>query len=119
MIPIKGYATFHPLKHCWIGSGFKAEWFKFKNKKILDPLKKIADETEEDYLKLEEILKSADIKTYRSFLDISKYKSLHEVLKPPTAPRDHFAVIGKKLYVITNQELQGYAEVLKQINKEN
>ena len=28
MIPIKGYATFHPLKHCWIGSGFKAEWFK-------------------------------------------------------------------------------------------
>ena len=22
MIPIKGYATFHPLKHCWIGSGF-------------------------------------------------------------------------------------------------
>ena len=26
MIPIKGYATFHPLKHCWIGSGFKTEW---------------------------------------------------------------------------------------------
>ena len=36
-IPIKGYATFHPLKHCWIGSGFKAEWFNelFTNKKIL------------------------------------------------------------------------------------
>jgi hypothetical protein len=26
MIPIKGYATFDPLKHCWIGSGFKTEW---------------------------------------------------------------------------------------------
>ena len=51
MIPIKGYATFHPLKHCWIGSGFKAEWFSelFLDKKILDPLKRIADETEEDY----------------------------------------------------------------------
>ena len=36
---IKGYATFHPLKHCWIGSGFKTEWFKdlpiYKNKKII------------------------------------------------------------------------------------
>ena len=121
MIPIKGYATFHPLKHCLIGSGFKAEWFTnlFKNKKILDPLKKIADETEEDYLKLEEILTSAGIKTYRSFLDISKYKSLHEVLRPPTAPRDHFAVIGEKLYAITDKELQGYAGVLKQINRED
>ena len=26
-IPIKGYATFDPLKVCWIGSGFKTEWF--------------------------------------------------------------------------------------------
>ena len=64
MIPIKGYATFHPLKHCMVGSGFKAEWFNelFTNKKILDPLKRIADETEEDYLKLVDILKSAGVK---------------------------------------------------------
>ena len=27
MIPIKGYATFDTLKHCWIGSGFKTKWF--------------------------------------------------------------------------------------------
>ena len=40
MIPIKGYATFHPLKHCLIGSGFKSEWITnlFKNKKILNGL---------------------------------------------------------------------------------
>ena len=52
-IPIKGYCTFHPLKHCWIGSGFKAEWFGdldiYKNDKIMDPVKRIAEETEEDY----------------------------------------------------------------------
>ena len=75
-IPIKGYATFHPLKHCLIGSGFKAEWFKElsigKNNKIMDPLKRIAEETEEDYQTLEKILQSAGVKTYRSFLDISK-----------------------------------------------
>ena len=61
MIPIKGYATFHPLKHCAIGSGFKTEWFKdlqiYKNNKIMDPLKRIAEETEEDYQALEKILK--------------------------------------------------------------
>ena len=49
MIPIKGYATFDPLKHCWIGSGFKTEWFSdlpiYKNNKIMDPLKRMAEET--------------------------------------------------------------------------
>ena len=38
MIPIKGYATFDTLKHCWIGSAFKIEWFEntpfYKNDKI-------------------------------------------------------------------------------------
>ena len=60
-IPIKGYATFDPLKHCMIGSGFKTEWFRdldiYKNNKIMDPLKRIAEETEEDYQTLEKILK--------------------------------------------------------------
>ena len=48
-IPIKGYDTFDPLKHCMIGSGFKTEWFQdlsiYKNNKIMDALKKIAEET--------------------------------------------------------------------------
>jgi len=118
-IPIKGYATFHPLKHCWIGSGFKAEWFSelFTDKKILDPLKRIADETEEDYQKLDEILKSGGVKTYRSFLDREKFKSLHKIYRPPVNPRDHFAVIGEKIYC--TGETQGYADVLKQIDRKS
>ena len=79
-IPIKGYATFDPLKVCWIGSGFKTEWFHDlpigKNHKIMDPLKRIADETEEDYQKLEKILTDVGVQTHRSFLDIDKVKSL-------------------------------------------
>ena len=79
-IPIKGYATFDPLKHCWIGSGFKAEWFAdlpiYKNNKIMDPLKKIAEETEEDYQTLEKILKDAGVQTHRSHLNMDKVKSL-------------------------------------------
>ena len=72
MIPIKGYATFHPLKHCLIGKTFSSDFFKknIKNPKITDPLRRIADETEEDYQKLDEILKSAGVKTYRSFLTV-------------------------------------------------
>ena len=120
MIPIKGYATFHPLKHCWIGSGFEAEWFSdlpiYKNNKIMDPLKRIAEETEEDYQTLEKILKNAGVQTYRSFLDINKVQSLKNIQRPPTAPRDHFAVIGKRLYAYG---MPGYASVLKQIDRKN
>ena len=104
MIPIKGYATFDPLKHCWVGSGFKIEYFRdldiYKNDKIMDPLKRIAEETEEDYQTLIKILNDAGVKTYRSFLDIDKVKSLKNVYRPPTCPRDHFAVIGEKIYYV-------------------
>tara|TARA_R110000803_G_scaffold199720_1_gene263842 strand:+ start:355 stop:1350 length:996 start_codon:yes stop_codon:yes gene_type:complete len=122
MIPIKGYATFDPLKHCWLGSGFKSEWFQdlpiYKNNKIMDPLKRIAEETEEDYQELDRILKQAGVKTYRSFLDIDKVGSLKNIIKPPVNPRDYFAVIGEKLYAI-NVGAAGYADVLKQIDRKN
>jgi len=122
MIPIKGYATFDPLKHCWLGSGFKTEWFHdlpiYKNDKIMDPLKRIADETEEDYQILDKILKDAGVKTYRSFLDIEKYGSLKNVFRPPVCPRDHFAVVGEKIYAV-GETPQGYTDVLKQIDRKN
>jgi hypothetical protein len=122
MIPIKGYATFDPLKQCWIGSGFKTEWFKdldiYKNDRIMDPLKKIADETEEDYQTLEKILKDAGVETYRSFLDIDKVKSLKNIMRPPVNPRDHFAVIGEKIYAVSGGS-PGYADILKQIARKD
>jgi len=122
MIPIKGYATFDPLKHCWIGSGFKTEWFQdlnlYKNNKIMDPLKRIADETEEDYQTLEKILQQAGVKTYRSFLDIDKVGSLKNIVRPPVNPRDHFAVIGEKIYAVGNHS-KGYSDVLQQIDRKN
>jgi N-dimethylarginine dimethylaminohydrolase len=123
MIPIKGYATFHPLKHCWIGSSFKTEWFSdlsiYKNKKIMDPLKRIAEETEEDYQTLEKILKDAGVKTHRSWLDIDKVGSLKNIFRPPVNPRDHFAVIGEKLYACHGSGTPGYVDILKQIDKKN
>ena len=122
MIPIKGYATFDPLKHCWLGSGFKHEWFNdldiYNNNKIMDPLKKIAEETEEDYQILEKILKDAGVKTYRSFLDIDKVKSLKNITRPPVCPRDYFGVIGEKIY-LRGVGHAGYSDVLQQIDREN
>ena len=121
MIPIKGYSTFDPLKHCMIGSGFKAEWFSDlfpKNNKILDPLKRIADETEEDYLKLAEILESCGVKTYRSFLNLDKYESFHDVGYPPVTPRDQFAVIGEKLYVGEHYN-PGFIDVINQVDEKD
>jgi hypothetical protein len=122
MIPIKGYATFDPLKHCWIGSGFKAEWFHdldiYKNDRIMDPLKRIAEETEEDYQALDKILKDAGVQTHRSFLDMNKAGSLKNIFRPPVNPRDHFAVIGEKLYAVGGNS-EGYADVLRQIERKN
>jgi len=122
MIPIKGYATFDPLKHCWIGAGFQTEWFHdlpiYKNDKIMDPLKRIADETEEDYQTLEKLLQDVGVQTHRSFLDINKVGSLKNIFRPPVNPRDHFAVIGEKLYAVGGNS-KGYADVLKQIDRKD
>jgi hypothetical protein len=121
MIPIKGYATFDPLKHCMIGSGFKIEWFRdlamYKEDKIMDPLKRIAEETEEDYQELDRILKQAGVQTYRARLDIDKVGSLKNIFRPPVSPRDHFAVIGEKMYTLN--PVEGFTHILKQVERKN
>lgn len=114
MIPIKGYATFDPLKHCMIGRCYSSDIFKeVKNPKIRGPLQRIADETEEDYLKLESILKEHGVQTYRPNVDTD---NIYE--RPPISPRDHFAVIGETIYG-TDGYRSFYNEIHKQIKPEN
>ncbi len=123
MIPIKGYATFDPLKHCWVGSGFKIDWFKDfplgKSDKIMDPLKRISEETEEDYQQLLKILKDANVQTYRTFYKPSiEWKDWHTnygTAHPPICPRDDHAVIGEKFYNV-GQPLPRHNEIIEQIN---
>jgi len=118
MIPIKGYATFDPLKHCLIGQTFSSDFFKhiIKEPKISGPLQRIADETEEDYLKLEKILKDAGVKTYRPGFDENDYNSNYHG-RPPVCPRDHFAVIGETLYATHPTDF--YFNILKQVDRKN
>jgi len=122
MIPIKGYATFDPMKHCWLGFGLQADWFEglsiYKNNKIMDPLKRILEETEEDFQTLEKILRDAGVQTHRSSLDIEKFQSLRHIQRPPIQPRDYFAVVGEKLYAV-GEIFPGYRNILKQIKREN
>ena len=121
-IPIKGYSTFDTLKHCIIGSGFDTDWFRdlpiYKNNKIMDPLKRIAEETEEDYRTLEKILNQADVKTYRPKINMEKIKSLRNVYRPPVCPRDHFAVIGQKFYSVS-PGVHGFNSILLQIARDD
>lgn len=115
MIPIKGYATFHQLKHCLIGKNFSSDFFSkiTNNTKISDPLKRIADETEEDYQSLEKILNDAGVKTYRPVFDEMSYDgNFHG--RPPVCPRDHFGVIGETFYA--TQPTDFYSHTLKQID---
>ena len=117
-IPIKGYAPYHPLKHCMVGSGFKIEWFKefFSDRKIINPLQRIAEETEEDFLELSSILTKAGVEVHRPRLDIERYNSLRDIYRPPMTPRDHFGVIGEKFYAVGHA--QGYSNILKKIKRD-
>ena len=122
MIPIKGYATFDPLKHCVLGSSFDPELFRdldiYKDHRIMDPLKRIADETEEDLQGIEKVLKEANVEVYRTNLDIEKTGSIEKINKPTLMPRDHFAVIGEKFYAVGGGA-KGYKHILRQIDKKN
>jgi len=117
-IPIKGYAPYHPLKHCMVGSGFKIDWFKefFSDSKVIDPLQRIAEETEEDFLELSNILSKAGVKVYRPRLDTGRYNSLRDIYRPPMTPRDHFGVIGEKFYAVGHA--QGYSNIIKKIKRD-
>jgi hypothetical protein len=118
MIPIKGYASFHPLKHCMVGKNFSSNFFKkiIKDPKVSGPLQKIADETEEDYLQLIDILKQAGVKTHRPEFDENLYnENFHG--RPPVCPRDHFAVIGETFYA--THPTHFYKNILKEIDRKN
>lgn len=117
-IPIKGYATFHPLKHCMVGRNFSADFFlkNISEKKIADPMARIAEETEQDYDQLTKLLKSHGINTYRPDFDETKFDHNYHA-RPPVCPRDHFAVVGETFYA--TQLTNFYGSTIKDIHRNN
>ena len=102
MIPIKGFATFHPLKHCIVGKAHDPS-------DVEEPLKKIMEETNEDLDNLENTLTGFGVKCYRP--TIEKKDS-----RPPVSPRDYFVALGENLFV--GKVISGYKDILKQIDRE-
>ena len=103
MIPVKGYTTFQPLKHCIVGRATpKAD--------VPEILKGVMERTEEDFAYIIKILENFGVRCYRPEIeDLTK--------RPPLSPRDYFIVLGEKLFV--GKVIPGYKNIIKQIDRDN
>ena len=101
-IPIKGYSTFHPLKHCIVGRGADPE-------SVAGPLKQIMLNTAEDLNNLVSTLEQMDVVCYRPTIESKQDR-------PPISPRDYFAVLGEKLFV--GKAIAGYKNIIKSIDRD-
>ena len=98
-LPVKGYATYDPLKACMVGRSYDKEQFtELKNQKVKDVLFRILDETEEDYQNLCKVLEIAGVEVVRPEKPVGDFTQ-----RPANQPRDDMAVIGETLYVNNNR----------------
>jgi hypothetical protein len=75
---------------------------RIKNSKVRDVFYQIAEETEEDYQKLIQVLESFGVRTIRPTVS-DNYKDYlspesGKISPPPMTPRDYCAMIGNKFY---------------------
>jgi uncharacterized protein YozE (UPF0346 family) len=92
-----------PLRVCVVGRSYSPKFYDYiKNSKVRDVFYQIAEETEEDYQKLIQVLESFGVKIIRPTVTdhFSDYLSTNgEILPPPMTPRDYCAMIGTKFYL--------------------
>jgi len=101
MIPIRGYASFHSLRHCIVG---KAHADQSTDGRI----KQIVEETNQDLDKLVDVLHKFDVVCHRPMVGQSK-------ARPPISPRDYFAAVGEHLLV--GKVIQGYKQILRDVDR--
>jgi hypothetical protein len=128
MNPNKFHAPWHPLKHVILGASYGPEFYEpIKDSCVRDSLQKIAQETEEDYLNIEKVLKTFDVQVDRPEIDqsntIMDYVDLDGRLtyngsqsytlipRPPMQPRDSLLVVGEQV-LITRQEASWFVKDL-------
>jgi len=101
---INSWCGWDPLEEVWVGRHHLPEYFDLiPIQNIREPLKKIAEETEEDYQSLIKILKDYGVqKILRPEFDVtSRYGD--GIPTHATNPRDHHWVYGNKLYRFENK----------------
>jgi hypothetical protein len=96
-----------PLKVCLVGRSYPAEFYSFiQNPKVRTVMETIANETEEDYQKLIELLHQFGVTTLRPDLtdSIEDYRGTLRYEPPPMTPRDYTAMIGNTFYITKNSK---------------
>lgn len=96
------YQHWDPLKVCIVGKSYNPKFYDYiTNKKIRNVFYKIAEETEEDYQKLINLLESFKVKVLRPEVSDNHHDYLinNSVLPPPMTPRDYSAMIGNNFYI--------------------
>ena len=96
-----------PLRVCVVGRSYSPNFYNYiENSKVRDVFYQIAEETEEDYQKLIQILQSFGVRVIRPTISDNYHDYLlsgnNKILPPPMTPRDHCAMIGNKFY-LSNQ----------------
>ena len=95
---INSWCGWDPLEEAWVGRHYPPDYFNdIKDPKVRDPLKKIAEETEEDYQSLVSIIEDYGAKVHRPDYDKSLRWS-ESSLSPAVQPRDYNFVYGNTLY---------------------
>jgi hypothetical protein len=92
-----------PLKVCLVGKSYPPEFYNFiKNTRVRTVMERIAEETEEDYLKLVKLLESFGVTTLRPDIGDSIEDHWDEKNKkyfpPPMTPRDYSAMVANTFY---------------------
>jgi len=100
------YQHWDPLKVMAVGKSYPPELYDYiKNEKVRKVFYKIAEETEEDYQKLINLLEKFGVKTVRPDMDVAVSRA-QRCIQENTAiprpydmqPRDHSIMLGNKFY---------------------
>ena len=90
-----------PLNVCIVGRSYPPEFYHFiKNSQVRKVLEKIAEETEEDYQKLINLLESFGVRVLRPNVcaDYEFYLDQGKILPPPMTPRDYSMMLGNDFF---------------------
>jgi hypothetical protein len=99
------YQHWDPLKLCLVGKTYPPEFYSWiKNSKTRNQFETLAQETEEDYQKLINLLQNkfgVEILRPEFPVDFQDLYIDNKWVQPPTAPRDYFLMIHDKFWTPT------------------
>jgi len=96
------YQHWDPLQVCLVGKTYPPEFYSWiENSKTRTRFEKLAEETEEDYQTLINLLNKFDVEVMRPEFpdDLDELYINGKWVQPPTAPRDYFIMIQDKFWI--------------------